>query len=338
MKRMFLALAAAAALAAAVPAAAAGADPLPPSSAPYVIQVNDHVVGFYVGRGLTGPSGLEELYPENWVNYGAWDLGGINYAVFSGDEAILYDTGTLPSIGWWERDYLEKELGIKHFTVVLSHWHLDHIAGLEAFADCPIYANAATNAYMRSNRKAIEAGTLWGPPGVPVVMPTKVIGLKKPLKLTVGDIKVEFRNYNIHSRDGWAMLIPSDRALYPGDMLEDTVTYMVDPGWVPTHVKELARLRKLDVDRIYPNHGDPAVIMAGGYTKTFIDAVAEYDRNMLRHVHDADYLDMSIEEAIPNALATGAVSIWEPYRIVHQMNLELMLDHWQHRTVPRSYR
>jgi glyoxylase-like metal-dependent hydrolase (beta-lactamase superfamily II) len=335
---MLVALMVAGLVAAAVPATVVGEDPLPPSSPPYVIQVNDHVVGFYVGRGLTGPSGLEELYPENWVNYGAWDLGGINYVVYRGDRAIVYDTGTLPSIGWWERDYLEKELGIKHFTVVLSHWHLDHIAGLEAFADSPIYANAATYAYMRSNRKAIEAGTLWGPPAVPVIMPTKVIGLKKTLKLAVGDIKVEFRNYNIHSRDGWAMIIPSDRALYPGDMLEDTVTYMVDPGWVPTHVKELARLRKLCVSRIYPNHGDPAVIMAGGYTKSFIDAMVEYDTNMLRHVHDAGYLDMSIEQAIPNALAAGAVSIWEPYRAVQQMNLALMRDYWANRTLPKAYR
>ena len=36
-------------------------------------------------------------------------------------------------------------------------------------------------------------------------------------------------------------------------------------------------MKKLDVERIYPNHGDPDVIMAGGYTKTFIDATAEYD-------------------------------------------------------------
>ena len=68
-------------------------------------------------------------------------------------------------------------------------------------------------------------------------MPTKVIGLERPLTLSVGDIKVEFRHYHIHTRDSWAMVIPADRALYPGDMLEDTVTYVVDPGRVPTHVR-----------------------------------------------------------------------------------------------------
>ena len=31
--------------------------------------------------------------------------------------------------------------GVRRFTVVLSHWHLDHVAGTEAFADCQIIAN-----------------------------------------------------------------------------------------------------------------------------------------------------------------------------------------------------
>jgi cyclase len=339
VKRMLLALAVAGLLAAAVPTVAVGAEPVPLVSPPYVINVNDHVVGFYVGRGLTGPSGLEEIYPGNWVDGGSWGLGAVNYAVYSGDEAILYDTGTLgPSLGQWERDYLANEHGIKHFRVVLSHWHLDHIAGNAAFADSPIYANAGTNAAMHKYQALIEAGALWGPPGFPVVMPTNVIGLKKTLKLTVGDIKVEFRYFNIHSRDGWAMLIPADRALYPGDMLEDTVTYMGDPGWVAKHIAELARMKKLDVDRFFPNHGDAAVIMAGGYTKSFIDATVEYDTNMLRHAKDPGYLSMPIEAMIPNALAAGAVSIYEPYRAVHQGNLDLMAGYWVHRTLPLGYR
>ena len=122
-----------------------------------------------------------------------------------------------------------------------------------------------------------------------------------------------------------------DRALYPGDMLEDTITYMVliRAGSRRTS-RKLRRMRRLRVDRIYPNHGDPGVIIAGGYTTSLIDAVSEYDRSMLRHVHDAQYLQMSIEEAIPNALATGAVSVWGPDRAAHRHNLELMLGHWQH--------
>ena len=212
---------------------------------------------------------------------------------------------------------------------MLSHWLLPRIAGLAAFADCAIYANAATNAYMRSNRKAMEAGTLWGPPGVPVVMPTKVIGLERPLTLSVGDMTVQFRHYHIHTRDSWAMVIPADRTLIPVTCSRTrSRTWLIRAGSRRTSrsLGGAPAPRRPDL----PNHGDPDVIIAGGYTTSLIDAVSEYDRSMLRHVHDAGYLEMSIEEAIPNALATGAVSVWGSYRAAHRHNLELMLGHWQH--------
>lgn len=300
-------------------------------SAPKIIQVNDHVTAFYFGRGLTGPSGFEDV-EGNWVNAGAWDLGVANYVVHQGDNALVFDTSTLPACGVWERTYLETEGGIRHFVVALSHWHLDHIAGLEAFAGSHIYALDRTDAYLRENREAIESGTLWGPPGISVVLPTDTFA--ETLDLQVGTISVQLKHYDIHSRDGVAMVIPSDRALYPGDMLEDTVTYIVEPGDVPKHLDELARMRTLDIDRIYPNHGDPVKIAEGGYTKALIDAVVEYDTNMLGHVHDSDYMNLSIENVIPTALDLGAVSIWNDYRTVHHNNLQLMLDYWRDRDLP----
>ncbi len=298
--------------------------------APAVIEINDHVVGFYVGRGLTGPSGV--LPADNWVDYGAWDLGAINYVVYKGDRAIVYDTGTTLELGEWERNYLTEEMGIKHFTVVLSHWHLDHIAGNAAFADCDIISLNATRHQMAKNAADIAAGTLWGPPAVTVVLPN--VTFKNRLSLYLGDLKVQFRHFNIHSADGNVMYIPSDKTLYVGDTLEDTVTYMVEPGDVPTHITELRRMRRMDVAKIYPNHGDPDVIKNGDYTKTFIDAMVEYDVNMLKKAHKARYLTMPIERFIPKALAKGAVSIYEPYRAVHTNNLKLMHDFWKHKRLP----
>ena len=55
--------------------------------------------------------------------------------------------------------------GIERFTVVLSHWHLDHIAGTEAFADCEVIACERTAEQLAERRAAIESGTESGPPG-----------------------------------------------------------------------------------------------------------------------------------------------------------------------------
>ncbi len=263
--------------------------------------------------GLTGPSGLEELYPENWVNYGSWDLGGINYAVYSGDEAILYDTGTLPSLGQWERDYLTNELGIKRFTVVLSHWHLDHIAGLEAFADSPIYANAATNAYMRANKKAIEAGTLWGMPAVPVVMPTNVVGLGTTLELTVGTSRSSSATTTSTAATAgrWSSR-PTGPSIPVTCSRTRSPTWSIRAGSPPTS-RSLPGCGSSTSTASTRTTATMPSIMAGGYTKTFIDAMIEYDRacstasrrRLPRDEHRAGH---------PERAGGWGVSIWESHR------------------------
>lgn len=299
--------------------------------APVVVDINDHVVGFYVGRGLSAPSPLAAI-GENWVDGGAWGLGAINYAVYAGDSAIVYDTSTLPELGRWQRDYLAATMGIKHFTVVLSHWHLDHIAGNSSYADSTIVSLDLTRDAMVENRAAIEAGTLWGPPAMEVVLPG--VTFKDTLVVYLGSLRVEFHRFNIHSKDGNVMVIPSDETLYAGDTLEDTVTYMVEPGDIPMHIAELERMRAMEIVTIYPNHGDPDVIKRGGYTKTLIDAMREYDVNMLKKAHEPGYLTMPVEDFVPKGLANRAVSMFEPYRVVHTNNLKLVHDYWKNKAIP----
>ena len=279
---------------------------------------------------MTGESGYESN-PENWINKGAWDLGIASYVIYRGDSALIFDSSTSPECGLWIRRYLDKKLGVKDIRVVLSHWHLDHIAGLSAFKDCQIYALDATAECLSQNLDAIETGNLWGPPGIPVIMPTKTFA--DSLDINIGDVAIQFRHYRIHSHDGLAMLIFSDRALYAGDMLEDPISYIVEPGDIPTHLNELLRLQQLSFESIFPSHGSFEKIATGGYDKSLIAAVIEYSRNMLRHVHDNDYLNLTMESMIPQALKAGAVSICESYRSVHYDNLQRMHEHWHNHAI-----
>ena len=36
-------------------------------------------------------------------------------------------------------------MGVRKMTVILSHWHDDHVAGNEIFADCEIIAHRSTD-------------------------------------------------------------------------------------------------------------------------------------------------------------------------------------------------
>jgi glyoxylase-like metal-dependent hydrolase (beta-lactamase superfamily II) len=133
----------------------------------------------------------------------------------------------------------------------------------------------------------IESGTLWGPPATDVVLPD--ISFEGRMDIYVGSRKVELHRFNIHTADQTLLYLPATKTLFAGDGLEDTAVYINEPAEVPAHLPELARLKAMDVTRIYPCHGNYEVIRGGGYTKTFIDATIEYETNMLLRVHDPNY-------------------------------------------------
>ena len=134
----------------------------------HVLRLNENVLGFYEGR----TPGIGDDPAGGWVEDGALSLGICSYALLDGAEAIVYDTHVSVDRAQTIRDELER-LGARRIRVVLSHWHLDHIAGTEAFADCEIIANSATAELLAEHRAAIEAGTLDGPPAIaPLVLPT----------------------------------------------------------------------------------------------------------------------------------------------------------------------
>jgi glyoxylase-like metal-dependent hydrolase (beta-lactamase superfamily II) len=88
---------------------------------------------------------------------------------------------------------------------------------------------------------------------------------------------------NIHSDDATVLWLPDRRLLLCGDTMEDTVTYVDEPGQFDAHVRDLERLGELRPERILPAHGD----------------------------HDL----------IADSLEEGRVTYYEPYEAVHRLNV-----------------
>jgi cyclase len=97
------------------------------------LRPTPEIYGFYDGR----VDGYCFSEAPNWVDEGALSLGICSYAIVDGDEALVYDTHVSVEHARYVRRTLERE-GVSRFTVLLSHWHLDHVAGTAAFADCEI--------------------------------------------------------------------------------------------------------------------------------------------------------------------------------------------------------
>ena len=280
------------------------------------LRLTDNLLGFYDGR-VAGQAFASE---PNWVDDGALQLGICSYALVDGSEALVYDTHVSVEHAAFVRNAVE-ELGATRITVVLSHWHLDHVAGTAAFADCEVVANALTADLLTRHRAAIEAGTHEGPPAIsPLVLPTTTF--EGHTQIDIGTLQVELLQFDIHSRDATVLHLPAEGLLLAGDTVEDTVTYVSEPDDLPTHLAELRRMRGLRFDRLYPNHGDAGVIAAGGYGEPLIRGTEQYVESLLRHAAGPRPEDADLRAFIAGPLAAGWLNYFEPYERVHRSNLD----------------
>lgn len=260
---------------------------------------------------------------ENWVDEGALSLGIASYALLSNRQALVYDTHTSIEHAEFVRATLEDE-GAEELTVVLSHWHLDHVAGTEVFRDCEVISSGRTAELLEEHRAEIERGVLEGPPAIdPLIMPTRTYADR--LRLTIGDLQVELIHTDIHSDDATVIWLSEEGILLCGDTMEDTVTYVDEPGNFAAHLDNLEGLRRLRPDRILPNHGDPAVIAGGGYSAGLINATERYIRALQRSSDEPSLRDVPLHELVADSIQAGWISYFPPYDAVHRENLETVL-------------
>jgi cyclase len=278
------------------------------------------VLAFYDGR----VEGYRFAPQPNWVDEGALSLGTASFAVVDGDEALVYDTHTTLEHGRWVRAALEAE-GVRRLTVLLSHWHLDHVAGNAAFADCEILAGERTAQLLREHERVIEAGEHYGwPPISPLVHPTR--SFAGPATLEIGERKLEVIPVNIHSDDAIVLWDPAARLLLAGDTVEDTVTYVEEPQHFEAHLRDLDRLLALEPRAVIPAHGDPDVIAAGGYGPGLLSATQDYIRLLQRMADEPELRDLTLRDLLAPQLERGDVRYFAPYERVHRENVKTVLD------------
>jgi cyclase len=278
------------------------------------------LLAFYDGR----VPGYRAHPGPNWVDDGAISLGIASYAVIGGDEALVYDTHVSLAHAKAIRAALTAR-GVRRITVVLSHWHLDHVAGTEVFAGCPIIANARTLAHLTEYREGIEDGSFRGLPAIaPLILPDRIF--EGRMEITVGARRVVLIQANIHSDDATVLWLPDESILLPGDTVEDCVTYVGAPGDFAVHLADLDRLAALGARHVLPNHGAAEVIAAGGYDPRLLGATADYIRWLMALQANPALADRDLRAVIGDDLApAGPLHYFAPYEAVHRQNIQRSL-------------
>lgn len=277
-----------------------------------ILEPASGVFAYYDGRvpGLR----LHSAAP-NWLDDGAYSLGIASYSVVDGSEAIVFDSHISLDHARAVRSHLEG-LGVTRFTLVLSHWHDDHVAGNAVFVDGPIIAHRQTRNALDANRGKLENGD---PPISPLVLPTEIFD--DSLMLTVGTRTVEAVHFAIHSADGVVLRLTDAGLLLAGDVVEDTVTFISEADHTPEHIAELGRLATLPFRHILPAHGAPERIAAGGYDIGLINA----NRGYLQRLLAGEGRDGApLSAFVADDVAAGRIGYFEPYEAVHQANLKAM--------------
>lgn len=246
-------------------------------------------------------------------------LGGGSYAIHKGKSAIVIDTMNSPGQAEWVKNYLHSKHSISKFTVIVSHWHLDHIAGNCLYRDRTIVGHTYTRKKILDNKNAIEAGTLWNCPGFPAVTPN--ITFEERLDLWLDDLKVELHEFTIHEPGHIAVILPDKRIMLAGDMLEDPIwIFNLEFAAPEIQLAEFERMMEMDIDKIFPVHSNLEVVKAGGYDKKLINNNAQYLSRMIVDADSPDFNLKAAKEYINDALAAGELTWWEPYAEIHAEN------------------
>lgn len=280
-----------------------------------ILEPYPNIYAYYDGR-IAG----KRLYSDgpNWLDDGAFSLGIASFAIVGEGEALVYDTHISLDHARAIRTHLEK-LGMTKITVVLSHFHNDHIAGNEVFADCEIVANSETARLLEAEKPRIAARL---PKIEPVIMPNSLFDGKRTM--TIAGRVIELHEFNIHSPDATVLWLPQEKILFAGDTLEDTVTYMTDPAALPKHLDELRRLASFPIAKILPCHGDPDRILAGGYDPSFIDATIRYVEAMNDEAAEPKIWTLPLSEAVGADVESGALIYIPAYEEVHSSNIAVL--------------
>lgn len=268
---------------------------------------------YYDGR--VGGKSLVSNSP-NWVDDGAYSLGVASFAVVGKDEALIYDSHISLAHARRIRTHLQG-LGVAKFRLALSHWHNDHIAGNEIFADCEIIGLKLTAEIMQENRTKLESGF---PPIAPVVFPNSLF--EDRLDLAVGSMRVELHHFNIHTTDGVVLWLPDQGILLAGDTLEDPIPYVSEGDRIDSDIRELDRMNQWPIDRIYPNHGSLERMRDVGYDKGLIEANGQYLKWI---AEDTSHQRATfLKDVLRDQLRCESVSYFEPYERVHNSNMEMI--------------
>ena len=255
-------------------------------------QVPGHPIYYSIGNpGIPGK-----------VNEGNTSNAGF---VVTPEGVVVFDALGTPSLGWALLQEIRKITDKPVRYNVLSHYHADHIYGLQAFRDhtaAVIIAQDRAREYNENEETADEradqrldqrreALAPWVNKDTRVVPPD--ITFNDRLLLTLGGKRFQMIYAGpAHSASDMMMMVEPDGVLFAGDIVQNSRIPFMNSDDVNTKqwLEALGVVEKLDPKFIIPGHGRPSTKAkeAIAFTRDYIDYVRAAMRKAVENWTDFD--------------------------------------------------
>jgi len=211
------------------------------------------------------------------------------FVVTSGG-VVVFDVLGTPSLGWALLQQIRKVTDKTIRYVVLSHYHADHIYGLQAFrdhTDATIVAQERASEYRDNEETADEKAGLrldqrraalspWVDGNTRVVPPD--ITFNERMTISLGDRRLTLLYAGpAHSSSDIMMMVEPDGVLFAGDIVQNSRIPFMNSDDVSTTqwLHALDEVAKLDPKFIIPGHGRTSTqaVQAIAFTRDYIQYV-----------------------------------------------------------------
>jgi glyoxylase-like metal-dependent hydrolase (beta-lactamase superfamily II) len=304
----------------------AGAQEYAPISRPLVVeQVPGRPVYYIVGHpGIPGKE-----------NEGHTSNAGF---VITPAGVVVFDALGTPSLGWDLLQQIRKITDRPIRYLVVSHYHADHIYGLQAFKDhipqAVIIAQERAGEYRENQETADERANQrldqrrealfpWVDGNTRVVPPD--ITFRQRLVLKVGDRRfVMIYAGPAHSASDMMMTVEPDGVLFAGDIVQNSRIPFMNGDDVDTANwrQALNEVTQLNPKFIIPGHGRPSTSAreAIAFTRDYIDYVRAEMRKAVENWTDFDVAYEQVDwSKYKNVPAFNSNNRGNAYRIFLEM-------------------
>ncbi|WP_455201700.1 MBL fold metallo-hydrolase [Kaarinaea lacus] len=237
-------------------------------------------------------------------------------AVVTSEGVVVFDSLGTPSLGYKLYHLIRQVTDKPVVKVVLSHYHADHIYGLQVFKEmgAEIIAPAGAEDYLKSDaaegrlRQRRETLFPWIDENTYLVTPDRYIS--EDTVLTVGDVTLTLTVLgSTHSNGDLMMKVEPDNVLFSGDLIFEGRIPFVAGSTPELWLQQLSEVDTIKLNAIVPGHGavsrnpDKALQFTRGYLEYLNHTMGEAVENLASFDEAYGQTDWSQYEKLPAFVA-----------------------------------